>query len=190
MQDHKIAVREFKKHINKKATNISKMPVQNINHELHMLRNSGLPPLQQQWVKGIIYKKLTPTKRRKLSNHFGQTSPATQAAITQAAATQAVTQAAATQAAATQAAPAVADSIGFGPSSIAPMSAQPTQFQQQAPVTQAAQVAGTVTTGDYNAAAGAIQGAELALQNAAQQLTAAQGISGYGNKTKKRKYYM
>jgi hypothetical protein len=172
------------------------MPIQKINHELHMLKNSGLPPLQQQWVKGVIYKKLTPTKRRKLSNHFGQTSPATQAAITQAAATQAVTQAAVSSAAvvsaaaATQAAPAVADSIGFGLASTAPMYAQPTQMVQQAPVTQMAQVAGTVSTGDYNSAAGAIQGAEFALQNAAQQLTAARGISGYGNKIKNKKYYM
>lgn len=182
-------LQNYKKQLNATAARVAKQPVHQIKMDLHRLNKTRMSPAEKQMIIGNVYKRLTPNKRNLLG--FGQTTPQTMAAQT-AAATQAVTQAvtqAPVTAAMTQAAPSAGDAVGFGPPVSTLMPSASVAPATMAAITQAAPatVTGTVTTGSYNQAAGAIQGAEQALLAAGQQLAAAQGVSGYGRRKKSRR---
>ncbi len=168
----------------KEIRRVSKLPVRSIVKELHNLHQMRIPPQQKAMVTRAVFQSLTPKKRTMLRNSFGQQPPATAAQT--AAATTAATQAAVTQAASL--APAPGDAVGFGPPASTMAASSMAPASTLAAVTQAppATVAGTITTGSYNQAAGAIQGAEQALMAAGQQLAAAQGLTGYGRRKSRR----
>ena len=180
-QYQKKGLQKYKRQLNQRANMVSKMPARQIDSELRSINRMNLSRPEKQWIKGTIYKKLTPTKRRHLSSHFGQTSPQTQAAMTQAASTAAVTQAVTQAAMSSAPASSVAAMASSAPaSSVAAMSSAPaSSVAMAAPGQSLATVVGTVPTVDYSSTAGALDSAANAIQLAGQQL-AAQGITGFG----------
>lgn len=177
---------QYNRHVNKQVQRVSKLPVRSIVKELHNLHRMRIPPQEKAMITKAVFHSLPPKKRTMLRNSFGQQPPATAAQT--AAATTAATQAAVTQAAASSLAPAPGDAVGFGPpaSTMAASSMAPASTLAAATQAAPATVAGTITTGSYNQAAGAIQGAEQALLAAGQQLAAAQGLTGYGRRKSRR----
>lgn len=190
----------YNQHLNSIADKVSRLNVNRLSSELRNIDRMNVPMDEKAMIKGTIYGKLSDTKRRKMVNHFGETSPQTQAAMSQAA-TQAATQAAVTQAAISQAAmtqaitqAAMSQAITQADPSIpgfvsgVPVASMPALPPASMPVASApmSSMAGNIVTSNYNSSAGQIQSANTALATAAQalqeagQALAQNNISGFG----------
>lgn len=203
----------YKRQLNSFAGNVSKQHVGRIEHELGKIERMRIPNYEKQLVKGTIYKKLGPAKRRQLGSHFGNVTPGSNAALTQqalaattqaaqtmaaqqtlAAATQAATQSALASAAPGTLAPAsvvpppgaVPSQPGF--SAAVPSASVPTPGGAGPPGSVLVTSGGAMQTTSYMDAAGAINSAKNALLNAGQQLqliAGTQNLSGFGRRRRR-----